>query len=393
MSSSAEPAGAAPLAGECAPRFRRLREAFEQSFRDDAEAGAAVAVWQHGEPVVDLWGGFADAARARPWQADTLVQVASTTKGVTALCANRLAEEGRLDLDAPVARYWPEFAQAGKQAVPVHWLLSHRAGLPALREPLPREALYDWDRATAALAAEEPWWEPGSRHGYHAMTFGWLVGEVLRRADGRSVGRYFREELALPLGLDFHIGLRPEEEARCAEVIPAAEGAPRHPVYQAARQRGSLVALAFGNPRHGRQEFNTPEWRRAELPAANGHGTARALARLYGALARGGAEDGQRLLGRDALARATRERAFGPDAVLPGLTTRFGLGFMLGHPRLPLGPGPNAFGHPGMGGSLAFADPDRELGFAYVMNRVQSGMGGDARGFRLAAALYRALDD
>lgn len=392
MSSSAEVGAEVPVAGECAARFRAVRDAFERGLRDGGETGAAVAVWLDGEPVVDLWGGFVDAAETRPWRSDTLAYVASTTKGITALCANRLAEAGKLDLAAPVTRYWPEFGAAGKQDVPVHMLLSHRAGLPALRTRLPREALYDWDRVTAALAAETPWWEPGTKHGYHPMTFGWLVGEVVRRADGRSLGRYFREELAQPLGLDFHVGLRPDEEARCADVIPPAAGH-RNPLLRGPGGRDSMLALAFGSPRSRPDEANTPEWRRAELPAANGHGTARALARLYGALARGGEEDGHHLLGPGALARATAEQAFGRDAVLPGLTTRFGLGFMLGHPRLPLGPGAHSFGHPGMGGSLAFGDPERRLGFAYVRNRVQAGMAGDAQGFRLAGAVYRALDD
>jgi CubicO group peptidase (beta-lactamase class C family) len=353
--------------------------------------GAAVAVYVDGDPVVDLWGGFADAARTQPWQRDTIVHVASTTKGMAALCLHRLCEEGRLDPSAPVAHYWPEFAQAGKRRVPVHMLLSHRAGLPAIRRDLPREARYDWKLMAETLAAEEPWWEPGTKHGYHATTFGWLVGEVLRRIDGRTLGRYFRDEIAQPLGLDFHIGLAPEDDARCAEVIPLPAG-PKNPIYAAARsEAGTLLARAFGNPPSRRGEFNTAEWRRAEIPAANGHGSARAVARAYAALARGGVLDGVHVLGRDAIAGATTEQAFGPDAVLMGTKMRYGLGFLLTHRGVPFGPNPRAFGHPGMGGSLAFADPDARVGFGYVMNRLQSGVAGDARGYPLIRAVYAAL--
>ena len=379
-----------PPEGRFNPRFERVRRAFEASF-SAGELGAAVAVFLDGEPVVDLWGGHADAARTRPWMRDTLVSVASTTKGATALCLHRLADSGSLDLDAPVARWWPEFAEAGKAELPVRWLLSHRAGLPAIREPLPPEALFDWERMTAALAAERPFWEPGSRHGYHAITFGHLVGEVLRRVDGRSLGTFLREEIARPLGLDLHVGVPEADLARCAEIAPVGEAGRANKLLARMRDRTSLLALAFRNPPRGRAVVNTREWRRAEIPAANGHATARAMARLYAALARGGELDGVRVLSAEALERATREEAFGPDAVLPGLHTRFGQGFMLAHRGLPLGPSPRAFGHPGMGGSIGFADPDARIGFGYVTNRMQSGLAGDARGFALIAALYASL--
>lgn len=379
-----------PIHGECTERFAPVRRAFERNFRRHGELGASVAVYQDGEPVVDLWGGFADAARTRPWERDTLVHVASTTKGLTALCLHRLADEGRLDLDAPVAHYWPEFAQAGKAGLPVHMLLSHRAGLPAIRRRLPREARYDWERMCAALAAEAPWWEPGTRHGYHAMTFGWLVGEVLRRIDGRSVGTFLREEIATPLGIDFHIGLSPAKEARCADVVWQGNGG-GNPLLKKARKASAMADLAFSNPPGGPDEFNSEGWRRSEIPAANGHANARAIARAYAALACGGSLDGVRLLGPDQLALATTEQAFGPDAVLADYPMRYALGFLLGHPRMPFGPSPRAFGHPGMGGSLGVCDPDARLGFGYAMNCVQSGMAGDARGFALLHAVYACL--
>jgi CubicO group peptidase (beta-lactamase class C family) len=380
------------IGGTCEPRFARVREAFAANFAR-GEVGAALAVYVDGRLVVDLFGGHADAARTRPWKPDTIVNVYSTTKGMTAICANRLAEQGKLDLDAPVARYWPEFARAGKERIPVRWLLSHQAGVPALSKTVPREGRYDWRYMTEALAEQKPWWEPGTKHGYHALTYGYLVGEVVRRVDGRSLGVYFRDEVARPLGLDFWIGLPDSEHARCADMIPAPPtppGAP-NPFAAAAANPESLVGRVFGNPPLEPGSVNTPEWRRAEIPAANGHGTARSLARVYGALAVGGTLDGAQVLSRAQIERASAEQAFGNDEVLAPIPTRFGLGFMLTQPLIPFGPNPRSFGHPGAGGSIAFADPDARLGFAYVMNQMQVGLAGDARGFALISTVYAAL--
>ncbi len=378
------------IQGECAPRFAAVREAFEANFAQGREVGACFAATLDGELVVDLWGGFADAARTRPWERDTVVNVFSTTKAMTALCAHVLADRGRLDLAAPVARSWPEFAQAGKEALPVHYVLSHRAGLAALRPPLPTQALYDWDRMTSVLAAERPWWEPGSASGYHAMTFGFLVGELVRRADGRSLGRFFAEEVAEPLGADFHIGLPAREDARVAELVP-----PTAEEIAAAGQAGvvdpeSLLGKVMGNPRLEPGEANRAAWRRAEIPAANGHGNARSVARVMAALACGGALGGVRLLREDALARAIAEQCLGPDLVLP-IPMRWGLGFMLSHPGLPLGPNPRTFGHGGWGGSLGIADADARVSWAYAMNKMSPGTTGDTRAFALAQALYASL--
>jgi CubicO group peptidase (beta-lactamase class C family) len=378
------------IEGHCDDRFARVRETFAASFTR-GEVGAAVAVVVDGELVVDLWGGFADAARTRPWERDTLVNVYSTTKGMTAVCAHRLVDEGRLDLDEPVAKYWPEFAQRGKQDVPVRMLLSHQAGLCAVDPPLTPERRYDWDHITAALAAQRPFWEPGTQHGYHAMTYGHLVGEVVRRIDGRSLGTYFREEVAGPLGADFHIGLGAEHDARCADMIAA----PRDPraasfVEMLGKDPESLAAKVFGGLSADAETANSRAWRAAEIPAGNGHGTARALARVYGALAGGGEIDGGRVLSAEGVERANTEQAFGEDAVLKPLHTRFGLGFMMTQPMIPFGPNPRAFGHPGAGGSIAFADPDTRLGFGYVMNQMQLGLAGGAHGFSLIAALYEA---
>ncbi len=378
--------------GECEPRFDRVREAFDRNFTQ-GEVGAALAVTIDGRPVIDLWGGDADAARTRPWERDTIVNVYSTTKGMTAICANRLIEAGRLDLDAPVAAYWPEFAQAGKERLPARYLLTHQAGLAAISAPVPPEKRYDWQFMTSALAAQKPWWEPGTQHGYHALTFGYLVGELVRRIDGRTLGTYFREEIAEPLDVDFHIGLDARHDARCAEIIPAPPPPPGVPnLFAAVTERPeSLTAKVFGNPPLQHMQVNSRAWRAAEIPAANGHGTARGLARVYGALASGGAIDGVRVLGPQAIERANTEHAFGTDAVLAPLVTRFGLGFFLTQPMIPFGPNPRAFGHPGAGGSVAFADPDARLGFAYVMNQMQVGLAGDARGFGLIFEVYDAL--
>jgi len=381
-----------PITGRCDARFAPVREAFQKSF-SKGEVGASVSVVIDGDPVVDLVGGFRDAEAKEPWQADTIANVYSTTKGATAVCASRLADEGRLDFDAPVARYWPEFAAAGKETIPVRQLLNHQAGLVAFAEPLPEDKRHDWDTVTEALASLTPWWTPGEKHGYHALTYGYLVGEVVRRIDGRSLGNYFREEIAEPLGLDFHIGLGPEHDARCADLIPAPPGPPGAPSLETmmAANPDSLITKVFpgGIGRGG--EVNSRAWRAAEIPAANGHGNARSLARLYGALARGGRIDGVEVLSEAAIERATTEESFGPDAVLAPLETRFGLGFMLTQPMIPFGPNPGSFGHPGAGGSIAFADPSRELGFGYVMNQMQMGLAGGAHGFSLVAALYECL--
>ena len=256
-------AAAVAIDGTCDSRLRRVRDGFTENFAQQGEVGATVAVTVDGKPMVDLWAGHADAARTRPWTRDTIVNIASTTKGLTAICANRLVDRGLLDLDAPVARYWPEFAQAGKAAIPVHYLLSHRAGLPAIDEPLPTEAFYDWERITRALAAQKPWWEPGTQHGYHAFTFGWLVGEVVRRITGKSLGTYWREEVAEPLGLDCHIGLAAEHDTRVAEFIPPAPGQLDIDL-EVLKAAGPMVEKALNNPPKTVADMNTFAWRRAD---------------------------------------------------------------------------------------------------------------------------------
>ena len=385
---------AAKIEGTCDPKFKKVREIFAANFENGLEVGAAVAATIDGKTVFDLWGGHADKARTRPWTRDTLVNVWSTTKGITSICAHRLADQGKLDLNAPVAKYWTEFAQAGKETIPVNYLLSHRAGLPAVRKQLPMDAYTNWPVMCAALAEQELWWAPGTAHGYHAITFGYLVGEVIRRITGKTVGTYLREEIAAPLKLDVHIGVDASFDARIAETIGAPPPPPGKPDQVAAMSADpeSMTYKAIANPRMVVDPalVNSRAWRGAEIPAAGGHTTARALATLYGALATGGALDGYRVLTAAAIERAHTEQANGPDLVL-GVVTRWGLGFQLNQPVAPLGPNPRTFGHAGAGGSLGFADPDARIGFGYVMNQMGSDALIDGRAASLLSAMFAEM--
>jgi len=380
------------LYGTCDPRFEKVRDTFAAAFERGEEIGAAVSVMLDGERVVDLWAGHADAARTRPWQHDTLVNVFSTTKGMTALCAHRLVDQGKLDLDAPVADYWPEFAAGVKGHIRVRSLLSHQAGLPAVRETLAPEAIFDWGRMAAALAAEEPWWEPDTGHGYHAVTFGWLVGEVIRRVSGRSVGEYFREEIAGPLRADFFIGCGPELDPRIADLVqgPISMDGDVNLMAEMLQNPEGMTGRAFMNPPLLGDVPMSRSWRAAEIPAANGHASAAAIATIYGAVAAGGLE-GVSVLSREAVERARTEAVCGPDKVL-GLTTRIASGFMLAPPQEPCGPNDRAFNHAGAGGSLGFCDPEARLGIGYVMNHMHMGAWlVDPRARALVDAVYDSL--
>lgn len=405
-----ERAGRIPLPigvdGVCDARFSRVREVFENAFESKREIGAAISFSLDGETVVDLWGGHVDRERTRPWQRDTIVNVYSTTKGMTSICAHQLIERGKIDIDARVADYWPEFAQAGKESISVRWLLSHQAGLPAIATPLPTEALFDWDAMTQALAAQAPWWEPGTQHGYHPVTFGHLVGELIRRTSGRTVGEWFRENVAGPLDADFQIGLPERDDPRVSNIIGSLFGpnikeepgkaTPRlkGPMAEFMREMSdptSMVGAAFNNPRQSRDLVNTRGWRGAEIPAANGHCTARSLARIYGALANGGEVDGIRILQPESIDLARTEQAAGPDATLAGLEIHYGLGFMLKSSTMPLSPTSGSFGHPGAGGSLGMADPASRVGFGFVMNKMSSGLMGGPTAYAVIDAFYQAL--
>jgi len=381
--------------GDCDPRFSRVRDAFAKNFADHDEVGAATSIVVDGKCVVDLWAGHADQAKSRPWNRDTLVNVWSTTKGLCAMAAHRLADQGKLDFDAPVAKYWPEFAQAGKEKLPVRFLMSHQAGLPAVRKPLDSDSLFNWNTMTAALAEQEPWWQPGTKHGYHALTIGWLVGEVIRRITGKSLGTYFRTEIAEPLGLDAHIGLDAKHDARVSDLLPSPPPEPGQPdlFAEAAKDPEGPTAKAFLNPPVLTKPnvVNSRAWRAAEIGGGNAHTTARSLARMYGTLARGGEVDGYRIVRPEALERFWAEQSFGPDQVLMQMPTRFSMGFMLSQPGLGFGPNIKAFGHPGAGGSLGFADPVKKIGFGYTMNKMANGLLIDARAAALFGAFYAVL--
>jgi CubicO group peptidase (beta-lactamase class C family) len=357
--------GFVPVGGTCDARFSRVRDAFLENFSAHSERGGAVTIALDGRVVVDLWGGWADVARAREWQRDTLVNVFSVGKALCAIAVLRLVEQGKVSLDEPVARIWPEFAGQGKSAITPRMLLSHRAGLPALRAPLPDDAMLDWQQMVAALENETPWWEPNTAHGYHVNTYGFLTGEIVRRADGRTIGRFLHDEVISPLGADLHIGLPASDHARAAEFF--GMGSPARP--EITTDLELMRWNAYWNPAgfSGGGFVNTEKWRDAEVPSTNGHGNARAIARLYSALAAGGTIDGMSVLASDTLAEATREHSGGTDLVSQR-PIHFGLGFQLTRPERPLGPNPRAFGHFGAGGSLGFCDPDTGLAFGYVTN-------------------------
>lgn len=381
---------AAEIHGVCEPRFAAVREAFEANFRAGLEVGASVAVTIDGAPVVDLWGGHADAARSRPWERDSIVRVYSSTKGWLATCAHMLVDRGLIELDAPVARYWPEFAQARKERITVAQLLDHSSGVAAIGTPITEQAVLDWETMVHALEAQPPWWEPGTDHGYHAITFGWLVGEVIRRVTSMTPGAFLRTEVAGPLGLELHIGFGPELDGRVADIVPPRDD-PAGVVggAMAGTDRTSLDWNVWMNPPRSYQGANSRASRLAEIPASNGHANARAVARLYGALARGGELDGVRLLSAEALQRATEERRATPDRVTKRPARR-GLGYQLWNDAN--GPDPRsrrAFGHPGAGGSNGFADPEHRLGFGYTMNQIGGAV--DNRSAALIEALYGCL--
>ena len=374
----------ATVSGFVQDRFARVRETFSANLADGVDVGASFAATIEGEMVVDLWGGFADAARTRSWEKDTLVNVYSTTKTMTALTALMVADRGDLDFDAPVAKYWPEFAANGKADVKVSHLMSHSAGLSGWREPISGADLYDWEKVTALLAAQAPFWEPGTASGYHALTQGYLVGEVVRRITGKSLGTVFREEIAEPLGADFHIGLPASEDARVAHLIPPPPGGAIGD-----GEQSELSHNMSSNPGIDVSATRTRAWRAAEIPAAGGHGNARSIAEIHVILANGGVARGRRILSEAGCRKALEPQIEGQDLIL-GVPARFGMGFGLPGPQMPL-PHPNTIFWGGYGGSLVIIDMDARTTFAYAMNKMAPTTAGDMRAFGLATAMWRAL--
>lgn len=360
------------IRGGCDPAFRLVGEAFATNF-EQGEVGAACSVTVDGRVVVDLWGGWADAGHRRAWARDTVVNAYSVGKPIVALMVLQLVERGRIDLDAPADRSWPELV-AGQLGATVRDVLCHRAGVPAIREPLTNTALWDWHVLCQAIAATAPWWEPGARHAYHTNTYGHLVGELARRVDGRLPGTWLRDEISGPLGADLAWGLTPVEQARCADVIWESDvaGGSEWFIERASTEEQRMLALGYFNPPgfSGIGVVNSAAWRAAQVPSTNLHATARGVARLYAALAAGGELDGVRLLGPDLLAEATSPQSEGWCPVLEREAT-FGLGFQPTRPDRPFGPNPGSFGHFGTGGSVGFADPQAGIGFGYVMSSVK----------------------
>ena len=385
-----------PLGGRCAAGFEPVRDAFEQNFSLRDEVGAAVAVWVRGDLVVNLWGGWADARRRRPWREDTLVSVFSGTKALTSTCVHLLADRGEIDLYAPVARYWPEFGQAGKQNVTVADVLGHRSGVIAPQDRLHYTDVADWDLVCRHLAAARPWWEPGSAQGYHMVSFGFILGEVVRRVTGRTLGEYLRTEIAEPMGVDIHIGLAHSEHRRCAEMVNkphirdvlAAGGAPGTPESLSEHAMAGLsVAMGFV-PDDELGSHDLTRWRTCEFHGTNGHVSALGLATFYNGLAQ------EKILPRAHLEKVrVSQGGFDPDVVLgPRVADHgWGLGYMLNQRRV-AGPNPLSFGHGGSGGSYGFVDLEHGIGYAYVMNYFDATKcNADPRSTALSDTVYRVL--
>ena len=377
----------AEVHGSCDPRFEKMREILAANLQSGADVGASAAVMLDGEMVVDLWGGFADEARTAPWQADTITNVWSSTKTMMALSALMLFDRGELDFDAPVAQYWPEFAANGKEGVLVRHLMSHTSGVSAWAQPVQVSDIYDWEKSTSMLAAQAPWWEPGTASGYHALNQGHLVGEVIRRITGMKLGEFFRTQVAEPLGVDFHIGLAPSEFGRVANVIPP----PPLPIDISLLDPDMIVVKTFTGPAPDASEAWTSQWRQADIGAANGHGNARSVALAQSAISNGGVVNGVRLLSQGAIDQIFRVQSDGPDHVLM-MPVKFGIGFGLPNetvPHLPAGRKVCFWG--GWGGSAVVNDLDNRMTVTYMMNRMAEGLLGDDRGFSLIRAAFDAV--
>jgi len=371
------------ISGFAPARFSQVMDVFAASFAAGEELGARFTMVETGEVVLDIWAGWADRKRTAAWDERTLAPVFSTTKAVAALMIARLVDAGRLDYGQTVASVWPEFGQAGKEAVTVEQAISHQAGLPGFPEPMDPALWADWDAICARLAAMAPMWPPGSASGYHPVTVGYIAGEIFRRIDGRTIGTAFREDLGGPFGLDLWVGQPDGIDDRLAELQrPSAL-----PEFGEINEPTRAAFLAPWSSAAGKAGA---DYRRMEVPSTNGYATAEALAKLMGGLANDGWLDGGEILSPALIAEATRERIRGQDLVLPFVMS-WGAGFMRNEPNFPWGSGARTFGHSGWGGACAFSDPERRLGGAYVMNKQGVALMGDARPKRLIEAAYAAL--
>jgi CubicO group peptidase (beta-lactamase class C family) len=373
--------------GLCAPDFDAVQAAFEHNHRSGSEVGSAVAVTVNGQLVVDLWAGHmtTDHAPRTGWDRDTIITTWSVTKSMVALCCHLLADRGLLDLHAPIAHYWPEFAAAGKGSVTTAHVLSHASGVSGFEHPVVAADMWDWDKMVSLLAAQPPWWEPGTQSGYHILTQGYLLGEVIRRITGVTVGQFFAAEIAGPLDADFHIGTSAANDERIAHVV-AAEAEIDIPEGAA----NTIAARSAAYPRRSALIANTAQWRRAEVPSSNGHGNARSIARIHSMVANGGEVDGIRVLSEAACQRIFEEQTYGTDLVL-GRVIRQGLGFGLISPEMPLSPNARSCYWFGRGGSLGFIDCDAQMSFGYVVNRMEDNTMDDTRAVSALAAVYQSL--
>jgi CubicO group peptidase (beta-lactamase class C family) len=377
----------ADLQGTCDERFEAVRRQLQENVDSGAELGASIVLDLDGEIAIDLWGGYADSDRTRPWERDTITNVWSSTKTVTSLAALMLVDRGELDVDAPVARYWPEFAAAGKQDVLVRHLLSHTSGVSGLDQPAVIEDLYDWDKSTSRFAAQAPWWAPGTASGYHALNFGHLNGEVLRRITGKTLKQFVAEEIAGPLGADFQIGAAESDWDRIAPVIPP----PPLPFDLEALGMDSPVVKTLTGPPADASNANTAAWRQADIGAANGHGNARSVARILSVISRGGAVDGIRLLRPETIELIFHEQSNGIDLVL-GMPFRFGIGYGLPVPAtLPYVPDEKICFWGGWGGSVIIMDVGRRMTISYMMNKMGAGIVGSDRSEQYVRTIYAAL--
>ncbi len=366
------------------PRFEPVRAALAANFAEKDDVGASVAISLNGEMVVDLWGGHRDAAKTQDWEEDTIVNVYSSTKTMAAMSMLVLADRGEVDLYARVSKYWPEFAQNGKEKVEVRHFMSHSAGLSGMDEPMTAQDMYDWDKVVNALARQQPWWEPGTQSGYHAITQGHLIGEVIRRITGQSIGAFFRSEIAEPTGADFFIGTPESEFPRIGELIPPAVA----PAGMA--DPASIAGRSFANPKIDARESRTAGWRKAEIPAANGHGNARSIVRAQTAMANGGVAFGKRILSEAGTRRIFDKQTHTQDLVL-GVPIVFGMGYGLTSEVMPMGPNPHVAYWGGWDGSTVVVDQDARMCVSYVMNRMEASLLGDTRGFGILRAAYQSI--
>jgi CubicO group peptidase (beta-lactamase class C family) len=365
--------------GQCDPAFAPVREAFEKNFRVRDEVGAAVCVYKDGRKVVDLWGGYKDLERTQPWREDTIVIMNSLAKSMCALCVHILMDRGRIDFDAPVARYWPEFAAAGKEGVLVRHVLSHTDGV-IYCDHAPPGSWFDWNVHIHALEKQEPAWEPGTKGAYNSINIGFILGELVRRVTGKSVGTFLREEVTGKLGADYNIGLRPDEIARVSDMHPN----PKNGFFNIADDRTTPLGRAFRSAPEIGYFQNCREIRELEVASFGGHGNARAMARIYAALAGNGVVDGIRILSPEAVERAA-QLVWEGDCIMTRRLLRMGYGFMHNEPgTVPMGANMAAFGHTGTGGAFAWCDRDRNMAFAYCTNFQREGPGIGPRGASLA---------